>query len=148
MKCEVCIPQGASIQFPEKTYPEVVCVSPNGQYVVSGSLDGLIEVWDIEKGVLKMDLAYQKEVRIKKVCQKQERFMAHPRSVLSLCFSHDSEYLASGDYDGTIKVWRVATGGLLRKFVNVHDKGITKMCFNQNNQQIASASYDGTVRFV
>lgn len=69
MKCEVCILQGASIQFPEKTYPEVVCVSPNGQYVVSGSLDGLIEVWDIEKGVLKMDLAYQKEVRIKRVCQ-------------------------------------------------------------------------------
>lgn len=47
----------------------MVCVSPNGQYVVSGSLDGLIEVWDMEKGVLKMDLAYQKEVRINRLCQ-------------------------------------------------------------------------------
>ena len=73
--------------------------------------------------------------------------MAHNCSVLSLCFSHDNEYLASGDYEGTIKVWRVATGGLLRKFVHVHDKGITKICFSQNNQQICSASYDGTIRY-
>ena len=73
--------------------------------------------------------------------------MAHNCSVLSLCFSHDNEYLASGDYEGTIKVWRVATGGLLRKFVHVHDKGITKLCFSQNNQQICSASYDGPIRY-
>lgn len=73
--------------------------------------------------------------------------MAHNCSVLSLCFSSDNEYLASGDYEGTIKVWRVSTGGLLRKFVHVHDKGITKLCFSHNNQQICSASYDGTIRY-
>ena len=38
--------------------------------------------------------------------------MAHSKSVLSLAFSSDSEYLASGDLEGTIKVWRVSTGGL------------------------------------
>ena len=73
--------------------------------------------------------------------------MAHSQSVLSLCFSHDNEYLASGDFDGTIKVWRISTGGLLRKFVRVHEKGITRLCFNHSNQQICSASYDGTIRY-
>ena len=40
-------------------------MSPNGQFVVTGSLDGLIEVWDLDKGELKLDLLYQKEVELK-----------------------------------------------------------------------------------
>lgn len=54
--------RGPSVRFPNGTYPEVVCISPNGQYVVSGSFDGLIEVWDLEEGGLKLDLPYQKQV--------------------------------------------------------------------------------------
>ena len=72
--------------------------------------------------------------------------MAHSKSVLSLAFSSDSEYLASGDLEGTIKVWRVSTGGLLRRFSCVHDGGVTCLCFNANSQQVCSSSLDGTVR--
>ena len=56
--------QGCCIQFPSGAYPETVCISPNGHYIVSGSLDGLIEIWDIETGEIKKDLIYQKEVLI------------------------------------------------------------------------------------
>ena len=72
--------------------------------------------------------------------------MAHSKSVLSLAFSSDSEYLASGDLEGTIKVWRISTGGLLRRFIEVHENGVTSRCFSTSAQQICSASYDGTVR--
>ena len=54
--------RGPAVHFPHGTYPEVVCVSPNGQFVVSGSFDGLIEVWDLDEGGLKLDLPYQKQV--------------------------------------------------------------------------------------
>ncbi|KAK8808010.1 hypothetical protein WA588_006495 [Blastocystis sp. NMH] len=128
--------KGTVIQFPKGSYAEVACVSPNGQYFVTGSVDGLIEVWDLEKGVIRSELVYQKE----------EKFMAHAKSVLSLAFSGDSEFLASGDLEGTIKIWRVRNGGLLRRFSCVHEAGVTSLCFNVNNQQVCSGSFDGTVR--
>ena len=59
---EIPTMRGPAIQFPNETYPEVICISPNGQFVVSGSFDGLIEVWDLETGGLKLDLPYQKQV--------------------------------------------------------------------------------------
>lgn len=73
--------------------------------------------------------------------------MAHAKSVLSLAFSGDSEFLASGDLEGTIKIWRVRNGGLLRRFSCVHEAGVTSLCFNANNQQVCSGSFDGTIRF-
>lgn len=54
--------KGNVIQFPKGSYAEVVAVSPNGQYLVTGSVDGLIEVWDLDKGTLREELAYQKNV--------------------------------------------------------------------------------------
>ena len=74
--------------------------------------------------------------------------MAHSKSVLSLAFSSDGEMLASGDLEGTIKVWRISSGGLLRRFSNVHENGVTDLCFTANGLQICSSSYDGTVRYV
>ena len=56
--------KGNVIQFPKGSYAEAVAISPNGQYIVSGSVDGLIEVWDLDKGCLREELAYQKNVGI------------------------------------------------------------------------------------
>ena len=56
--------KGNFIQFPKGSYAEAVAISPNGQYLVSGSVDGLIEVWDLDKGCIREELAYQKNVGI------------------------------------------------------------------------------------
>ena len=53
--------KGLEFVFPKGSYPEVVCIAPNGQYLVSGSADGLIEVWDLETGSL-MNVSYQQQV--------------------------------------------------------------------------------------
>jgi WD40 repeat-containing protein SMU1 len=105
-------------------------------YLVTGTVDGFIEVWDWLSGKIRKDLTYQAE----------DKFMIHDEAVFCLAFSRDSEMLVSGSQDGKIKVWRVTTGKCLRKFDHAHSEGVTCVCFGEDSTHILSGSFDHTVR--
>ena len=91
--------------FPSSARINVLDISPNGQSLVLGAADGIIEVWNPIEAKLRKDLIYQQE----------ESFMLHETPITSLRISSDSELLASGDQTGTIKIWRLMSGKCLRK---------------------------------
>lgn len=67
-------------------------------------------------------------------------------AVTALAFSRDSEMIASGSHDGSISLWKVQTGSLVRSIPKAHAQGVTSLCFSRDGSQILSASFDTTVR--
>jgi len=125
-----------TVKFGTKSHPECATFSPDGQYCVSGSVDGFVEVWDYQTAMLRKDLSYQEE----------GAFMMHEKAVIGIAFSKDSELLATGAQDGQLKIWRVATGQCVRRYEKAHNEGITFISWSKDSSQILTASFDYTAR--
>ncbi|MEG5044294.1 WD40 repeat domain-containing protein [Microcoleus sp. B4-C1] len=77
--------------------------------------------------------------------------LGHEGEISAIVISPDSQVIASGSADTTIKVWNLETGKLICTFGSLltwgaHKAGIVSLAFSPIAQTLASSSSDGTIK--
>ncbi|TFK66196.1 WD40 repeat-like protein [Pluteus cervinus] len=106
-----------------------VAYSSDNRYVVSGSNDKTVRIWDVETGQ-----------------QKGTELTGHTHYVTSVAFSSDSRYVVSGSQDNTVRIWDVETGKQKGTEFKGHTKWVESVAFSSDSKYVVSGSLDNTVR--
>src|SRR6266699_3814179 len=106
--------------------PWSVATSSHGTSWAMGSRRGGARVWR-DSGKM-LDLAWQ----------------AHTAAVQALAFSPDEQMLATGSWDGMIKLWNLENGALL--WLGQHTGSIHRLAFTPDGHTLASGGDDAVIR--
>ncbi len=139
----------------------------NGRYGVSGSGQGIIQLWDIEKNrllrswstddaisALAVDRSEQllvsageSELLLWDLArgQRLHQLQGHSGAVRAVAISAAGDLVISAGVDRTIRIWDVATGDLLQVLVG-HDRQINCLALTPDGRSIITGSDDKTVK--
>ncbi|KAJ1988970.1 pre-rRNA processing protein, partial [Coemansia thaxteri] len=117
-----------------------VAITPNGQFVYSGSKDGSLIKWHRESGrKLKMFVGQ------KKSNPAPNHRLGHCDHILSIAVSSDSRYVATGGRDRRIHIWSVDEDRHLIAF-HQHKDSVTGLVFRRGINHLYSCSADRMVK--
>jgi len=104
-----------------------VAFSPDGRFMLSGSQDKSVRLWDANSG------------------REAVVFLGHESEVNSVAFSPDGRSVVSGSDDGTVRLWD-AESGSEQAVLCGHKDWVRGVAFLPARYHVASCSSDGTVR--
>jgi eukaryotic-like serine/threonine-protein kinase len=103
---------------------EHVVVTPDGNYVITGSDDSTARVWKLADGT-------SIELR------------GHHGPIETMTLSSDGKHLATAGTDGDVRLWEIASGAGRR--LQGHRNTVRGVAFSPDNTRLASAGEDGTL---
>ncbi len=104
-----------------------VAISPDSNYVATGSRDKSAKLWELSTG---------REVR---------SFLGHEASVNSLDFSSDGKYLITSSGDKSVRIWETMTGKEIFKIIPDNEI-LTDVALSSNGKFFVTGGYGGIAR--
>jgi WD40 repeat protein/serine/threonine protein kinase len=104
-----------------------VQVSADGRFVLSGSEDRTLKLWEAATGRCLHTLE------------------GHTGSVYSVCLSKDGRYAVSGSGDKSVKLWDLAAGRCILQ-LDGHTGAVFAVCLSRDGRLVVSGSLDGTLK--
>ncbi|MBL6446279.1 caspase family protein [Fulvivirga sp. 29W222] len=102
---------------------KAVAFTPDGKYLLTGSRDKSIKLWDVASG---------RELR---------SFLGHKSTINDIDVTDDGKYFISSSADKTAKFWEISTGKVIRDFVGSKDI-MTSVSLSPDGSKLITAGYD------
>lgn len=148
--------------FNRQNYPTHAIATHNLLCVIHGKCDGDLSTLDwtcmnlhnvnlfgFRNSDSRMVLSRDK-LKFDKTVLRIESFLpqGHSQQITSVCYSSDGSTLASGSYDGTVRLWEVTSGraSMELRAMDGHD-AISSICLSPDGRTIAGGSTSGRIHW-
>ncbi|MBL9168994.1 MAG: protein kinase [Verrucomicrobiales bacterium] len=91
-------------------------------------------------------LGQKEQISVRSADDLSELWQASVRVERCVTFSPDGKWLASGDRDGSISLWDVASAGRVRRQLTGHAGGVSGVGFHPDGNRLVSSGFDGQVK--
>jgi len=111
------------------SYVLSVDVTRDDKYIVSGSADTNIRIWNMDLQLLR-------------ACS------GHGEMVNSVAFSPDGKFFVSGSSDTSVKIWDVETAVLIVDLFDMHSDNVTSVAFSPDGTSVVAGAEDKSVSVI
>jgi WD40 repeat protein len=121
--------------------------SPDGSELATASDDHTVKLWPVaaEKGVFMEQKLEAPLANMHTAVMERATLKGHEGHVSSVAFSPDGQWLATGSFDQTVRLWKVTSEP--EPFpLQRHSGSISSIAFSPDGRKLATGSHDQTVK--